>query len=50
MMVISSYHIQNILRTYNHHLSEGTRLTRSRKFEKVDRDDFVSISNEARKR
>jgi hypothetical protein len=49
-MVITSYHIQNILRTYSQQLSEGTRLARTRKMDKVDRDDFVKISTEARKR
>jgi hypothetical protein len=49
-MVITSYHIQNILRTYSQQLSEGTRLARTRKMDKVDRNDFVKISTEARKR
>lgn len=49
-MVITSYHIQNILRTYSQQLSEGTRLARTRKMDRVDRDDLVKISTEARKR
>lgn len=49
-MVITSYHIQNILRTYSQQLSEGTRLARTRKMEKVEQNDFVKISTEARKR
>jgi hypothetical protein len=49
-MVITSYHIQNILRTYSHQLSEGTRLARSRKVDSAGRNDFVKISTEARKR
>ncbi len=49
-MVITSYHIQNILRTYSQQLSEGTRLARNRKMDRVDRDDLVKISTEARKR
>jgi hypothetical protein len=49
-MVITSYHIQNILRTYSQQLSEGTRLARTRRIDKVDRNDFVKISTEARKR
>ena len=49
-MVITSYHIQNILRTYSQQLSEGSRLARTRKMEGVDRNDFVKISTEARKR
>ena len=49
-MVITSYHIQNILRTYSQQISEGSRLTRSRKPDKADQNDFVKISSEARKR
>lgn len=49
-MVITSYHIQNILRTYSQQLSEGSRLARTRKMDGVDRNDFVKISTEARKR
>jgi len=49
-MVITSYHIQNILRTYSQQLSEGSRLARVRKMDNVDRNDFVKISTEARKR
>ena len=49
-MVITSYHIQNILRTYSQQISEGRRLTRSRKPDKADQNDFVKISSEARKR
>jgi hypothetical protein len=48
-MVITSYHIQNILRTYSQQLSEGTRLARTRKMDRVDRNDLVKISTEARK-
>ena len=48
-MVITSYHIQNILRTYSQQLSEGTRLARTRKMDRVDRSDLVKISTEARK-
>jgi len=49
-MVITSYHIQNVLRTYSQQISEGSRLARSRKPDRSDQDDFVKISNEARKR
>jgi hypothetical protein len=49
-MVITSYHIQNVLRTYSQQLSEGSRLARSRKPEQAEVGDFVKISNEARKR
>ena len=49
-MVITSYHIQNVLRTYSQQISEGSRLARSRKPEKAEQNDFVKISNEARKR
>lgn len=49
-MVITSYHIQNILRTYSQQLSEGTRLARSRKVDTSGRNDLVKISTEARKR
>jgi hypothetical protein len=49
-MVITSYHIQNVLRTYSQQLSEGSRLARSRKPEHAEPGDFVKISNEARKR
>ena len=49
-MVITSYHIRNVLRTYSQHISEGSRLARSRKSEKAELNDFAKISNEARKR
>ena len=49
-MVITSYHIQNVLRTYSQQMSEGSRLARSRKPEKGAQNDFVKISSEARKR
>lgn len=49
-MVITSYHIQNILRTYSQQLSEGTRLARVRKADRAEQPDFVKISTEARKR
>jgi hypothetical protein len=49
-MVITSYHIQNVLRTYSQQISEGSRLARSRKPDRSDQNDFVKISNEARKR
>jgi hypothetical protein len=49
-MVITSYHIQNVLRTYSQQISEGSRLARSRKPEKAEQNDFVKISSEARKR
>ena len=35
-MVITSYHIQNVLRTYSQQISEGSRLARSRKPEKAE--------------
>ena len=49
-MVITSYHIQNILRTYSQQLSEGTRLARTRKADRTEQQDLVKISTEARKR
>ena len=49
-MVITSYHIQNVLRTYSRQISEGSRLARSRKPEKAGQNDFVKISSEAHKR
>jgi signal recognition particle GTPase len=49
-MVITSYHIQNVLRTYSQQISEGSRLARSRKPERAEQNDFVKISSEARKR
>ncbi len=49
-MVITSYHIQNVLRTYSQQISEGSRLARSRKSDKGEQNDFVKISSEARKR
>ena len=49
-MVITSYHIQNILRTYSQQISEGSRLARSRKPDRAEQNDFVKISSEARKR
>ncbi len=49
-MVITSYHIQNVLRTYSQQISEGSRLARSRKSDKGEQNDFVKISGEARKR
>jgi hypothetical protein len=49
-MVITSYHIQNVLRTYSQQISEGSRLARSRKSERAEQNDFVKISSEARKR
>jgi hypothetical protein len=49
-MVITSYHIQNVLRTYSQQISEGSRLARSRKLDKGEQNDFVKISSEARKR
>jgi hypothetical protein len=49
-MVITSYHIQNVLRTYSQQISEGSRLARSRKSDRGEQNDFVKISSEARKR
>jgi hypothetical protein len=49
-MVITSYHIQNVLRTYSQQISEGSRLARGRKSDKAEQNDFVKISSEARKR
>jgi hypothetical protein len=49
-MVITSYHIQNVLRTYSQQISEGSRLARSRKPDRAEQNDFVKISSEARKR
>ena len=49
-MVITSYHIQNVLRTYSQQISEGRRLARSRKPDRAEQIDFVKISSEARKR
>jgi hypothetical protein len=48
-MVITSYHIQNVLRTYSQQSSEGNRLARFRRPEKGEQHDIVRISNEARK-
>ena len=48
-MVITSYHIQNVLRTYSQQSSEGNRLARFRRPDKAEQQDIVKISNEARK-
>ena len=49
-MVITSYHIQNVLRTYGRQISEGRRPARSRTSDRAEQIDFVKISGEARKR
>jgi len=49
-MVITSYQVQNILRTYAKQLSRGQRLARARKEQEPVRSDQVNISIEARRK
>lgn len=49
-MTITSYQVQNILRTYARQLSRGQRLARNRAAQEPQASDQISISVEARRR
>jgi len=49
-MTITSYQVQNILRTYARQLSRGQRLARNRAAYQAQRNDQVNISIEARRK
>jgi hypothetical protein len=49
-MTITSFHVQNILRTYARQLSRGQRLARNRAANQATQNDQVNISIEARRK
>jgi hypothetical protein len=49
-MTITSFHVQNILRTYARQLSRGQRLARNRAANPTTANDQVNISIEARRK
>jgi len=49
-MTIINYSVQQILRTYNQHLNDRSRLSKEKGYKKVIQQDAVSISQESKKK
>jgi len=49
-MTIINYSVQQILRTYNQHLYDRSRLSKEKGYKKVIQQDAVTISQESKKK
>ena len=49
-MTIINYSVQQILRTYNQHLNDRSRLSKEKGYKRVVQQDAVSISQESKKK
>jgi translation initiation factor 2 alpha subunit (eIF-2alpha) len=49
-MTIINYSVQQILRTYNQHLNDRSRLSKEKGYKKVVQQDDVTISQESKKK